>query len=119
MVKTKYFSIDLNSRVLSKRIIEAKHLLWKEGGSPAIDAESYNRYQHLFNRIEIISDKRMFEASKETFDTNRKIINFGYGSQYVLPRSYWTITEKQKTLFDEHNRTTNPVREGATGQRPI
>jgi len=72
-----------------------KHLIWKFGGVPCIDASNvWDRYGKLISKIIIRTKKgRLFKIDRKTFDTNKQEIDFGFGKQYYVDKDLWEIKE--------------------------
>jgi hypothetical protein len=83
--------------LFKNRISEKKHLLWKEGGVPCVSAPIWDKYYKERSEIKNIrfqTDKaRVFKMNAETFDKNKKEIDFGFGQQYVCGKEHWEIVE--------------------------
>lgn len=73
---------------------EKKHLLWKEGGIPLINANLWDFYETIIRSIMIRTNKsRTFTISHDDFEKNMREVQFGkYERQYLVPKEYWTIT---------------------------
>jgi hypothetical protein len=86
-----YYLTEAGSLV--KNIKENKHLLWKEGGVPCIDADNvWDKYQDKIENISIATDKgRVFVVSKETFNNNKEVLGYGFGRQYFIPLAKWSV----------------------------
>jgi len=73
-------------------INERKHLIWKFGGIPAIDAGVWNAHRPRIQEIFIRTDKgRSFAIHADDFDQHKRLINLGYGNQYVVDKELWRI----------------------------
>lgn len=78
--------------VFEKHIVEAKHLLWREGGVPAIDKRVWEKVMPTVTVIRIFTDKeRVWSVTKVKFDMEKKEIDLGHGVQYVIPRKSWVV----------------------------
>lgn len=88
----------LEGEVLLKTGLKEKtQLLWSMGGVPAIDAELWVNHREKIKDIRFKTDKgRTFAIDAETFDKYKELINLGYGNQYILDKSLWTIKETKK-----------------------
>ena len=84
-----------NGWIIKSRIIESKHLLWKFGGVPAIDSQTWDNYSKDLEGIRIYTDKgRKFEIDRDTFEAYKEDLNYGtFGKQYVVAKKFWKITE--------------------------
>ena len=97
-----YKDYSLKDGVLSKSKMKSNHLLYKKpySGSPAIDASNvwlphHQKIEQIKFRVKYESGSvSIFEVDKETFEKNKQEINFGFGVQYAIPKSYWTVTEE-------------------------
>lgn len=104
----------LKDGILSKNNIdEAKHLMWKYGGVPMIDAGLWDRYSDRIKKIVITTDKhRTFEISGEEFETGKEAEDYGFGRQYYINKNKWTITsleEDIKKAEEEYNNGDCPT----------
>ena len=84
---------QISGRTLIKKIKEDKHLFWRFGGVPALDAFEYDAHKGEIDEISITTDRgKIFTSSKENFEQKKKEINFGnYGRQYTMELAYWNI----------------------------
>lgn len=98
-MKTIYRDYKLSETgVLMKTLTERKHLMWRFGGCPCLDAHFvWDKYKNLIRKIEFKTDKgRTFEISKEDFDANKVRFNDGYGEQYRVDKKLWAISSPLK-----------------------
>jgi len=79
-------------------IDDNKHLLWKFGGVPAIDADNvWDKYKMMIKKIVIKTKKgRSFRISADVFDKNKKEINLGFGRQYYVEKDLWDFKDFPK-----------------------
>ncbi len=93
----KDYYINEKKYVYKKDLKENKHLMWKYGGVPCIDADNvWDRYKDEIEGVEINTDKgRTFLISKEGFENNKQELNCGFGRQYYVEKDKWEITNKQ------------------------
>jgi len=84
---------NLEWGILSKQNVkERKHLMWRYGGIPMLDANLWDKYAPTIKKIKITTDKgRVFQISKESFEANKQEENYGYGRQYYVSKDKWTI----------------------------
>lgn len=86
--------------LLKVKINEAKHLLWKFGGVPCIDKYVFDEYfatRKEIAKIRVQTNKgRIFKIDACLFNKEKKLINLGFGEQYVCPLEHWTIVEYKK-----------------------
>ena len=96
---------QLNNGVLMKfKVNDNKHLLWREGGVPCLDAPLIDNYKDKINSIYIRTAKgRRFKAKMRDFWANKQEINFGFGRQYFMAKDKWDITEPSQ----EYNKLTS------------
>lgn len=72
---------------------EKSHLMWKYGGTPAIDATVWENHKGDIEEITFKTDKgRTFKIDRQTFDQNKEEINFGFGRQFAVPKEFWFIS---------------------------
>lgn len=106
----------INNHELTKTADEGRHLLHKFGGVPAIDAVAWDKHRDEVERITISTKSEVFTVSAETFDKNKKEINYGsYGRQYYIERELWSIKSRTttgsfSTSFYAPNAITNSTR---------
>lgn len=81
--------------LVKTNLIENKHLLWQAGGVPAIDSKVWDGLKKQLNGIKIWTNKnRNFMIDKETFENNKKELNYGtFGKQYFVEKKFWKITD--------------------------
>jgi len=80
-----------NGWIIKTKLHEGKHLMWSLGGVPAIDSQVWDNYKD--KGIKIYTAKgRKFEIDKDTFEANKKLIDYGFGQQYVVDKKHWDIT---------------------------
>lgn len=69
---------------------DSKHLLWSKGGVPCIDANLWDSYKDKITKIYFKTRKgKIFKTTKETFEENKKFIDFGFGGQYYINLEYY------------------------------
>lgn len=115
-----YKDYKLKGGVLSKTKMKSNHLLYKPpySGTPAIDAWNvWLPHRHDISLIKFTvkydnGDKETFQVDKATFEEHRDVIDLGFGTQYALSRSYWTISKK--TSMDDEQPIVPEVEEEAS-----
>jgi len=82
----------IENRILRKTICGSLHLLRKPPAI-ALDARMYDRYRPYFDEIEITDTETgtVYRAGAPYFDKRRFVIERGYGKQYALPLSCWSV----------------------------
>jgi hypothetical protein len=92
-----YKDYHLNNGCLEKKNIkEKKHLMWKFGGVPCIDADNvWDKWQDKIDKIKIITDKgTIFETTKGNFNQHKQEVDFGFGRQYYIYKENWDDTKR-------------------------
>ena len=85
-------------------LVEKRHLLWQAGGVPCIDKRMWEDCKTRVKEIYVRTDKgRRFKISSESFEKNKKEVDFGHGIQYVVDKDFWDIAgtrvvDKQESL---------------------
>jgi hypothetical protein len=82
----------IENRVLRKEIRGSLHLLRKPPAI-ALDARMYDRYRPHFDEIAITDTETgtVYRAGASYFDRRRLVIERGYGKQYALLLSCWSV----------------------------
>lgn len=70
---------------------EKKHLMWKHGGVPCIDAELWDGYKEQVQDIVFKTKTRTFKSSKDNFEKNKGEFSGVFGRQYYIPYKNWEI----------------------------
>jgi len=97
------YDYNLEDGVLSKNnLIEKKHLFWQFGGVPTVDKNIWDKYVSQIQLVRIRTDKgRIFEIPADVFNEYKKVIDFSYGSQYIVTKGMWTITNRPKPDYNQ------------------
>ena len=100
----------INNRRLMKHADSSRHLLWKYGGVPAIDANTWDAFSFGIDSISVnIDDIRRLTIARDVFNKNKFEVNMGYGRQYVCPIEWWHeegISQAERDKTKEKNKTS-------------
>ena len=88
---------EIKDGVFKKKIIETKHLLWSRGGVPAINAEVWENNKHLIKVIVVEGEYKKFVIPAETFEENKKEINYR-DRQYYCEKGLWEMYDKKESI---------------------
>ena len=81
--------------LFKNNIDEKKHLMWKYGGVPCIDAGLWDKHKGQVEDVVFhTNENRVFKASKDNFEKNRQEFTGAFGRQYYIPYENWEITNK-------------------------
>ena len=74
---------------------DQKHLLWKFGGVPCIDAENvWDKHKDKIKKITIRTKKgRLFKIDGNDFEAFKQVVDFGFGKQYYADLQMWDVKE--------------------------
>ena len=88
MIIFKNYSLE-NGTLSRKNISDSKHLMWSLGGVPCVNADIWDRFKNDISHIEITTKSgRRFESSKDNFEANKKVVDYGDKQYYLEPENW-------------------------------
>jgi hypothetical protein len=88
MIIFKNYSLE-NGTLSRKNISDSKHLMWSLGGVPCVNADVWDKWKNRIDHISITTKQgRRFESSRDNFEANKKIIDYGDRQYYLEPEKW-------------------------------
>ena len=85
----------IGSRFCKFGLQESKHLLWKFGGVPCIDAEAWDSNWESLREVYVLTNKRRFKIPARVFHYKKQEIDLGWGKQYYCEKDLWNIANRR------------------------
>jgi len=90
----------IENETFIKKINPNFHLQRIWGDTPGIQKVIWDRIEDKVKEIKVFAGKIIFKISKEIFNREKVVKDYGHGLQYFVNRRFWEIENPyQKKLF--------------------